>query len=510
MLDIKSIPLDDKAVYEMISQGHTEGIFQLCSAIGARVAKKVAPQNISDLSNIISLQRPGCLQGKENSIMEKFCRRKWGREKTEYLHDDLRPILSDTQGCMLFQEQATMIANKLAGLSLERADVLRHAIGKKIPEKMAQVKDEFMQGMENNKYEKEVAEKLWSEIEGFASYSFNRSHSVSYSIIAYQTAYLKYYYPVEFMCSLLTLSKHDIEPQQEVNKLVNECKRLGVLVSYPSLKIGNIDFSITGENKISFGLSHIKGVGDAAIAKLKKLGAAATFIDFLGQALQSSVNKIVVEALIMSGALDYYCLPRKHMMMHYTALRLFTPRESEMLWRIINDKKVSVIEACDILMTQEKFANKRRITTIKNEYQKLLAEYKEGSEFPLIILLGREKELLGITLSGSLVQCYGDKINQITHDIINLQTSFYGGKIKIGCVITAVKKVKTKTGEDMCFLSGSDASYKTEIVVFPKLYEKNKGLKEGDVILVSGQNNLESVVAQSIEKLNKEDGDESK
>lgn len=315
---INEIPLDCPAVWRLISSGHTVGVFQLEKNLGQDWAKKVKPDSLEELAALTALLRPGPL---EAGMMQDYVDIKFGRKKISYLHPSLKPILEPTWGCLVYQEQAIKIATDVAGLSPESADELRKAIGKKKPELMAKVKAKFVKGAQ--KYggiALGIAEEIFGWIEKCQRYSFNKSHAISYGMIAYQTAWLKCHFPHEFFTSYLTYSQYKSDPKEEIYKLVQDARFFGVEILPPDIRRGNIHFQMTEEplKGVAFGLSHVRGVGTSAIDKIVTAAQQTsgtksldTWCNFLASV--PDFHRNVGIALIKSGACDCYGIGRSEM-----------------------------------------------------------------------------------------------------------------------------------------------------------------------------------------------------
>lgn len=321
---INDIPLDCPAVWRLIARGHTVGVFQLETNLGQDWSKRVKPNDLEELAALTALLRPGPL---EAGMTQDYVDIKFGRKKNSYLHPSLEPILEPTYGCLVYQEQAIRIATDIAGLSPESADELRKAIGKKKPELMARVKAKFVKGaQEYGGITLEIAEEIFSWIEKCQRYSFNKSHAVSYGMIAYQTAWLKCHFPHEFFTSYLTFSQYKGDPKEEIYKLVQDARLFNVDILSPDIRRGNVHFQMTEEPQkgVAFGLAHIRGVGTSAIDKIVSAAPKTpgmeplvgtkpleTWADFL--AAVPDFHRNVGVALIKSGACDCYNMDRSEM-----------------------------------------------------------------------------------------------------------------------------------------------------------------------------------------------------
>ncbi len=377
-VDISGIPLDDKKVFEMISRGETTGIFQLESGGMRRLARQIQPNRFSDLGVMIALYRPGPMQ-----FIPDFVAGKANENKIAYLHPDLKPILAETYGIAVYQEQCLQIANTIAGYSLGEADILRRAIGKKKKEIMEKEKVKFIEGAVKQGYKKTLAEACFALIEKFAGYGFNKAHSTSYAMIAYQTAWMKANFPVEFMAALLTAESENAD---KIALAVDECHKMGIIVLSPDINASFASFTLEKEEKslnqkaIRFGLNAIKNVGGAALEEILKAreigGPFKSFCDFYLRVNGQKVNKKVLESLIKAGAMDKFG-KRASMLAGLDALK----------------------NKCDLLLKQRNqgqaslFGESAAKTTIPEDNFPAIEEFKKEE------LMSLERELLGFYLT---------------------------------------------------------------------------------------------------------------
>jgi len=334
---INDIPLDCPAVWRLISSGHTVGVFQLEKNLGQDWAKKVRPANIEELAALTALLRPGPL---EAGMTQDFVDIKFGRKKTNYLHPSLEPILEPTYGCLVYQEQAIRIATDIAGFSPESADELRKAIGKKKPELMAKLKHKFVQGAQKHSgIGPNVADEIFGWIEKCQRYSFNKSHAVSYGMIAYQTAWAKCHFPHQFFTSYLTYSQYKGDPKEEIYKLVQDARWFNIAILPPDIRRGNTHFKMVEKPQkgVAFGLSHIRGVGTSAIQKIVSAAGESsggsnqdaplqTWSSFLASV--PDFHRNVGIALIKAGACDCYGMSRSEMVRELEVILGTTVRDA--------------------------------------------------------------------------------------------------------------------------------------------------------------------------------------
>jgi len=301
--DIEAIPLDDQETFEKVFQNAlTSGVFQFESNGMRDMLRRYKPDKIEDLTALTALFRPGPIQG---GMTDDFIERKWGRRKVEYALPEMEKVLKETLGVIVYQEQVMQIANVLASYSLGEADLLRRAMGKKKPEEMAKQRDRFMSGAAALGHPKDVAGEVFDQMEKFAGYGFNKSHSAAYGLVSYQTGYLKTHYPVEFMAALLT---SETSKPENVVKYIGECKEMGINVEPPDVQVSGAQFTPHGE-AIRFGLAAVKNVGGNAIESILKAreeagGRFKSFWEFCEKVDLRLMNKRVIESLIKAGAMD--------------------------------------------------------------------------------------------------------------------------------------------------------------------------------------------------------------
>jgi len=486
-IDIDNIPQDDKKTYRLLQKADTTCVFQLESGGMKRWLKELKPTKFEDISTMLSLYRPGPMQ-----FIPEYVARKNKKSKIEYIHPSLEPILKSTYGLPIYQEQMMQIAQAIAGFSLSEADILRKAIGKKIHSLLREQEIKFIQGAVNNKVDEKVAKKIWSWFLPFARYGFNRSHATGYGMIAYQTAYLKANFPVEFMASVLASEKQDVE---RIAFLIEECKRMKIEVLPPDINESFKNFTVIGKEKIRFGLLAIKNVGQNIVEIIVKErqanGKFESIGDFLNRIHSKDLNKKSMEALIKAGAFD------------------------------------NLEERGTLLSNLEKilcFA--KEIQNHKNNGQKGLfastapsIKLEQSTPADISDKLTWEKELLGIYVSGHPLENFKLKkvtnIGKILEDLkqdhsINLpivaKKLTPGNKVNVGGLITNIKKIITKSGRPMLFVKLEDLTGKIEIVVFPGTSERYQhALVENNIITVSGRIDLKEaspkILAETIEEV---------
>jgi DNA polymerase-3 subunit alpha len=469
-VDISEIRLDDKKVYKMLSEGETTGVFQLESAGMRRVARTLKPSRFTDITAMVALYRPGPME-----LINDFIKGKRNPDEVIYPHEDLRSILEETYGIAVYQEQCLQIAAKLAGYTLSEADNLRLAIGKKKRAVMEREKQKFVKGAKAKGYSKAVAERVWGYIERFAGYGFNKAHSASYAMIAYQTAYMKANFPVEFMAALLTAESSNPD---KLSISIEECKRMGIEVLPPSVNHSESGFTLEAskgslEGKaIRFGLAAIKNVGEAAIEAIlvtrKKDQDFHSLTDFISRVDAQKVNKKVLESLIKVGAMDEF------------------GKRAAML--------ISLDQVREIAITEQRVKSRGQ-TTLFDTWDSKQAKIRKDNlqkvdEFPKTDLLAMEKQLLGFYLTDHPMADALKAMSQMTtHRIYELSPDVHVGKrVTIAGTISSVRRVITKKGQrEMAFATLEDETGKIDLVVFPKVYSETKERwLEDQVMLVSG------------------------
>ncbi len=464
-VDLNTISLDDQKTYQLIASGETIGVFQLESRGMQRLAKDLEPSQFTDISAMVALFRPGPM-----ALIPQFIAGKKNPKKIKYLHPDLKPILEETYGILVYQEQVTEIAHRLAGFSLSEADLLRMAMGKKKKDLMRKGKIKFIKGCVEKGYSQKLAEQLFEFIEKFAAYGFNKAHSASYATIAYWTAYVKAHYPVEFMTALLTAEiQHATGSirEQKVIQVLEECRRMNITVLPPDINKSLEDFAIEGA-AIRFGLNAIKNVGSAAIESILTARGASrfqSFSDFLNRVDLRKVNKKTVESLVKAGAFDEFG-KRAQLLLYYSSVV-----------REIQKQKQEQIQGQFGL-----FAETNLQTAVKKDNLPEVAEFSEDE------LLEFEREAIGFNLSKNPLDKYQPIFKQRKVCPLD-ELSEKSGNVLLGGLLKSVKKVNTKkNNSEMAFATLTDYTAEIELVVFPKVYAKNKALwQRNQILLVRGK-----------------------
>jgi len=512
-LDFSRIPLDDKKTWDLICSGLTKGVFQLEKTLGKRYCQEIKPRSINELSDVISLIRPGCLvgdfrekpdePGEFSSITATYIKIKNGDWAPEYIHECLEPILRETHSVPIYQEQIMNICTEFAGFTLKEADVMRKAVGKKIKSLMESLKQKFIDGGVANGHKEAVGETIFGWIEAFSDYGFNKAHAVSYADIGYKTAYAKAHYPLNFFKAMLENSSGKQDSMDEIQELVHEARLFNLEVRPPELQLANVDFGVTKDGAITFGLAHIKGVGRGAIDSISSISKVTKdTISFLSHALgeEGKATKLksnVAEALIKSGSLDYLGYKRIKLLAEYKLLSILTDRERKFVFSQIEQTSCTVKQAyLDLL--DSKIPNKSRrprIIEAVDDMNRSLA----GT--PKKMCIAFEKFLLGIPLSGSIVELYyNERVDIKCRDLHRLKE---GAKGNIGVVIDKIREIKDKNGNRMAFLTVSDETYMLDsVVVFASTYNNTAWiLEEGRPVIIGGKKNKNSFIANKIDHL---------
>jgi len=477
-IDIENIPHDDKKTFELLQKGETTGVFQLESDGMKKYLKQLKPTKFDDIIAMVALYRPGPM-----GLIPEYIQRKHGIKKIEYPHPKCEKILASTYGIPVYQEQIMQIAQELAGFSLSEADILRKAIGKKIKKLLLAQKEKFINGMIRNNIKEEIAQKIWSWIEPAARYSFNKSHATAYATIAYQTAYLKAHFPVEFMAALLTSEKNDTE---RISKLIGECKKMGIEVLPPDINESFRNFSvIPKKKKIRFGLLAIKNVGqnvvESIIREREERGPFRSISDFVSRIDGDVLNKKSLESLIKAGVLD--SLGERNRLLASVEKILITNREIRRLEK--NGQKNlfgrSFHSACNFKL-------------------------EDAKPISLQEKLIWEKELLGLYVSAHPLENFKNILKNKVLPIKEISERLWGQRIKIGGIISGIKKIITRNGKPMLFVKVEDLEDKIEVVVFPNIIEQNPtAFQENKIVMITGRvdqkDQVPKIICDSIEEI---------
>jgi len=457
-IDMANIPLDDKKTYALLSNAETMGIFQLESRGMREILRKMSVSRFEDITAILALYRPGPLG---SGMVDDFIERRLGNKKVTYSHPLLEPVLKETYGIILYQEQTMQIVSALAGFSMAQADLLRKAIGKKIPEIMEEQRSKFIEGCKKNHVDEKTAGQIFDLIEFFSGYGFNKSHSAAYALISYRTAYLKANFPVEFMAALLTSERTNTD---KIVEYITECGHMGIKVMPPDINSSYTYFTVIDEKNIRFGLMAIKNVGDAAlenILEVRKAKKFETFFDFCERVDSRSVNKKVVESLIKCGAMDSFGFKRAAM-----------AASLDKLLEKSNKKE----DASQLLLFE--------VVTKKEPAM------PEVEEWPTSQILEFEKALLGIYITTHPLCSYANSLKYLSRNKIN---TFYDDEPKsqdvLVCgVLDKVKMMTTKKGDRMAVVKIEDETGSIEALVFPKLFAAESArLIEKSIVVMKGR-----------------------
>ncbi|HEX7728510.1 MAG TPA: DNA polymerase III subunit alpha [Terracidiphilus sp.] len=462
-IDIDKIPLDDEETYKKVFQAAlTSGIFQFESNGMRDILRRYKPEKLEDLTALTALFRPGPIQG---GMTDDFIERKWGRRKVEYMLPEQESILKETLGVIVYQEQVMQIANKLASYSLGEADLLRRAMGKKNPEEMAKQRERFMSGAVALGHPKDIAGEIFDQMEKFAGYGFNKSHSAAYGLVSYQTAYLKTHYPVEFMAALLT---SETSKPENVVKYIQECREMGIAVEPPDVQVSGAQFTPHGQ-AIRFGLAAVKNVGGNAIESIKKAreevgGHFTSLWEFCEKVDLRVMNKRVIESLIKSGALD--TLGKRG------ALFAAVDRAIERGQKTQRDAEQGQTGLFGLFDEGPKAKSGDDLPKV--------ADWEEGER------LANEKEVLGFFVSGHPLDKYAEKIRNLP-GVISVAEALErkpperrwgrdadpADEIQVAGMMLGLRVQKTKReGKLYAQASLEDASGKIDLIAFPRDYEK--------------------------------------
>jgi DNA polymerase III subunit alpha len=464
-IDLDALPLDDKKSYALITSGRTIGVFQLESSGITDMVARLKPTCFEDIVAILALYRPGPLDA---GMVDHFINRKHGREKVRYNHPLLEPILKDTYGIILYQEQIMQIARDMAGYSLGEADLLRRAMGKKKPEEMAKQREVFITGAVKKGFNKNLAIEVFDQMETFARYGFNRSHSVAYAMISYQTAYLKAHYPMQFMSALMTFEMGDTD---KTLKNLNECRQMKIKVIPPDINKGQVGFSVS-DDKILFGLAAVKGVGvkivEAIIAARDAEGSFKSLLDFCEKVDSTALNRRTLENFIKAGAFSFTGLSRAELM--------------ERLEAVLKCAQVSRAQKASLQLGLFESDN----TSNNNTY---IPNRKLLPEWPVNVKLAHEREALGFYLSGHPLEKFQRELVRMgSISIEQLKHLSDGSQVTIGGIATLLKLRNTKKGDRYVTLVCEDLTGTVEVIVWPDVYQKiHSILVAEDPLLITGR-----------------------
>lgn len=472
-----SIPVDDPRIYELLSAGTVAGIFQVESAGMRRVLQELQPSSFEDVVALLSLYRPGPMQ-----FIDSFVARKHGRETVEYIHPSLEIILRETYGIIVYQEQIIRIATDVSGYTAAEADLMRRAVGKKKEKELRKQRGKFVLGAADRGMPQDKAEEIFSAIEYFANYGFNKAHSAAYAVITCQTAYLKAYYPAEYMAALLSVERHNTD---KIGALAGECRRLGIQVLPPDVNCSDTDFALENVPSeipaaegapghtvaIRFGLGAIKNVGGGPLEVILKTRAdGGPFVgvtDFCRRVDLRQVNKRALESLIKAGALDTFC----------DRARLLVIMDRMMGLSSLHHQASSVGQlGFDGLQPSA------------SDDSDLLADQLGVPPIPRKKKLAWEKELIGIYVSEHPLQRLARDQSTGRTPLDQIDESLKGRKVTLAGMISRARQITTRKGDEMAFVEVEDLSGRVEVVVFPRTYKQHKELVAADnLVLLHGR-----------------------
>lgn len=470
-IDFYNLPLDDEKTLKLFGEGETTGVFQFESSGMKHYLRELKPSKFEDVIAMVALYRPGPMDWIPDYIAGKH-----GKKKITYLHPKLQPILDKTYGVAIYQEQVMQIARELAGFTMAEADVLRKAVGKKIKQLLEEQKEKFIDGCVKNGINKELAQQIFAFIEPFAGYGFNRSHAACYAYIGYQTAYLKAYYPAEFMAALLTADQQNID---RVAIEIEECQNMGIKVAPPDVNESFETFTVVtpgdkdAQEKeetptIRFGLNAVKNVGEniaqAIIEERKENGPYQDVFDLLERVTDKDLNRKSLESLIKSGSLDRF-EERGKMLTNIDTLLQFNKEAS----------KIKESKQANLFADMSAVAGPSRM------------ELPEASPVERQQMLSWEKELLGLYISEHPFNDYKKYLENIIVPLADL-AGREGKKVNVAGIVSSVKKITTKNSKSMLFVKIEEVLAGAELLIFPDIYERTKDIwEEGRAVVCQGK-----------------------
>ncbi len=461
-IDIDKIPLDDPEVYKLFARGDTIGIFQFESSGMRDYLRRLCPTCFNDLTAMNALYRPGPL---DSGMIDTYVECKRGIRKAEFSHPILEKILGDTYGVIVFQEQVLKIANKMAGYSLGKADILRKAMGKKKAELMEEQKKDFLAGAAENNVSKEIAEEMFHQIETFARYGFNKAHATCYAFVAYQTAWLKHYYPHEFMAALMT---SEMSNSDRIMIMLEECRHMGIQVLPPDVNESESNFTVV-EGNIRFGLLATKNVGEGPAREIcaarEAHGKFNTLADLTAHVEGRHLNRRTLESLIAAGACDGLEGTRAQ----------------------LNDVVEEMLDYGRKVYAQESTVDLFAGSGV--EVARVAPSLKDIPDWTNSDKLTKEKEMLGFYISGHPLDKYRDELTAFTTVALSgLEQIPDGQEVTVGGVLGKIKRLTDKKGNLMAFAELEDFSGSTELIIFSKCYDKAKEFIEDDrILLITGK-----------------------
>ena len=465
-LDIRHIPLRDEETSKMLCEGRTGAVFQMESAGMTALVKDLQPEGFEDLIPLVALYRPGPLG---SGMVQDFIDGRHGKKTVTYLHPLLEPILKETFGVVLYQEQVMQIVQVLAGFTLGQADLLRRAMGHKQPELLMKQKEHFLQGARAQNIEPALADKIFELLTHFANYGFNKSHSAAYALVAWRTAYLKVHYPAEFMAAMLTSIMDD---SGKVGVYIEQCRHMGIAILPPDINASSASFSVDGQ-AIRFGLAAVRNVGEAAITSIEHIreesGQFTSLVDFCSRIDMRAVNKRVVESLIKCGAFDSVGAKRSQLLKILdTAVDAAARHQRDQASGQIGLFGDAVMDAVDEIRLPD------------------IPEASQGE------MLTWEKEITGFYITGHPLDKYQDKIKNFCRIERVLDGELKDGQlVRLAGLIASAKRIATKKGDTMCFASLEDFTHSIELIVFPRVFYEHVNLLVPDMpVVIQGRVNM--------------------
>ena len=466
IVEINDLPLDDKTVYDLLQKGETTAVFQLESRGMKELIKKLRPSSFEDIIALVALFRPGPLQ---SGMVDDFIDRKHGRNQVKFPHPELEPVLANTYGVILYQEQVMQIAQVLANYSLGGADILRKAMGKKNPAVMAKQRELFMAGAEQRKIDKVLAGSIFDLMEKFAGYGFNKSHSAAYALVSYQTAWLKTHYPAYFMAAVLSA---DMQNTDKIVTLIDECNAMDLTIVPPDINMGQFNFTVNDAGEIVYGLGAIRGLGAGPVEVLLAARDQSPFVSLLDLCQRvdpQTVNKRTMEALIRAGALDNLVKgDPDHARANLSAMLPGSVQAAEQSSR---NQASGVEDLFGEIAPAEPAAEEQSFgprAQAWSEQERLQAE----------------RDTLGLYLSGHPIEEFLPELAKITRNrLVELRPE--RGTQLVSGLVNGFRTMKSKAGDTIAFLTLDDRSARFELSLFAKEYEKYRDLIQKDIIIIA-------------------------
>src|SRR3954452_15095032 len=469
-IDIENLPLDDPEVFRLFQEGRTKGVFQFESGGMVDLLRKSRPTQFEDLAALNALYRPGALDA---GMVDVYVKVKTGAQKPKFLVPLMKELLEETYGVIVYQEQVMQIAQRVAGYSLGHADLLRKAMGKKDAAVMAAERSKFVEGAAANGYEKKKANEIFDYIEPFARYGFNKSHSVAYALVAYQTAWLKVHHPRHFMAALMS---SEMDRTEQVVKFIHEAKSMGIEVLPPDVNESNMFFTVVGPN-IRFGLGAVKGVGESAIESVlearRRIGRFKSLLQFCEEVDLRACNKKALEALIKSGSFDFIGTTRKGLIEKLES-------SADSAQRTKDEKERGQVSL---------FGVAQALLSVSDDKAQPAASVSQ-TEWPDEEKLRYEKETLGFYVSGHPLNKYAEDLKQFSNANTDTLYRFVDQTVNIGGIVSQIKRTKIKKGQNegkmMAKFVLDDQYGSVDVVVFSDLYAKYaRWLDNGVAILLT-------------------------